>query len=130
MEPFEGGPGQPTSEKPEEKLASRPAVMETAAWATALFILALFVVGGGGLLMLEVGWQSLLTWAVLVFPLLLASGVCLRKLRGNQRAKLAQRMSKTSAAMIATGAIGLSVLAAVVSFVYCSTEFSKALVHH
>lgn len=130
MEPFEGGPGPQASSEPDSKLASRSRVMEATSWATALFIVASFVIGGGGLLVADVGGMSLLTWAVLVFPLMLVSGVLLRKMRLNRHTKVDERMSKLSATLMTTGAIGLSILATIVSFVYCSSEFAKALIHH
>lgn len=129
MEPFEGGPGQPPPEKRAKRLASRTTVMEITARVTAVFILALIVIGSGGLLMLGAGWQSYVTWALLVFPLLLVNGVLLRKMRKNRHAKLAERLSKLSVILIAIGAIGFSILAAVVSFVYCSTVMPKVLFH-
>ncbi|PQO25954.1 hypothetical protein C5Y96_21105 [Blastopirellula marina] len=130
MEPFEGGPGEPTSEEQDAKLASRASVMEAAAWATSLFVIALVVIGGGGLLMLGVGLLAFATWAVLVFPLLLISGVLLRKMRRNRNAKVAERISKLSVTLMSIGTIGLSILAAIVSFVYCNVAFTKALIHH
>ncbi|WP_207396401.1 hypothetical protein [Bremerella alba] len=96
---------------------------------TAAFALALFIIGVGGLLMMDAGWRSFVTWALLVFPMLLVNGVLLRKLSKNRHAKLAERLSKLSVALIAIGAIGLSILAAVVSFVYCSTVLPKVLIH-
>ncbi len=130
MEPFQGGPGTPTNEQQDREFASRSKVMAAAVWATALFIIALLIVGGGGLLILGVGFMSLLTWAAIVSPLLFVNGILLHKLRSNQTANVAQRKTKFSIVLIATGAIGLSILSAAVSFVYCSAEFSKALIHH
>lgn len=130
MEPFEGGPGKPSSEEGDEKLASRVRVMEITARLTSFFIVAIFVVACGGVLMIGLPWQTLLGWAVLVSPLLLLNGVLLRKMRRNQHAKLAERLSKLSVILMTIGAIVLSILSAGVSFFYCNTAFVSSFVHH
>lgn len=130
MEPFEGGPGEPVGEEREEKLASRAAVMEAAAWATSLFIISLAIVGGGGLLVLGLGLLAFAVWAVLVCPLMLISGVLLRKMHRHRDAKVAERMTKLSVALMTSGTIGLSILAAIISFFCCNTLLTKALIHH
>lgn len=130
MEPFEGGPGTPTEKQQDAKLASRSTAIGATAWATALFIIALFIVGGGGLLVLGVGVMSLMTWAALVSPILIVNGILLHRMRQYQTDKATQRMTTFGDVLITTGAIGLSALSAAVSFVYCSTEFSKVLIHH
>ncbi|MEW4562819.1 hypothetical protein AB1K70_09855 [Bremerella sp. JC770] len=130
MEPFEGGPGEPTADDPEKKLASRSAVMEAAACATGVLILALLIIGSGGLLLMDLGFLTWLGWGVLVLPVVFFNGVLLRKLRRNQHAEVADRISKLSAVLMTTGAIGLSILAAAISFVYCYAAYSRVTFIH
>jgi len=127
MEPFEGGPDRPSQNVGDRTPASRVTVMEITARLTVVFVIAMLIVAGGGVLMLGAPWQTLVTWGVLVFPLLLLNGVLLRKMNRNRHATLAARLSKLSVGFITTGAIGLSVLAAGISYFYCSTALSEML---
>lgn len=123
MEPFEGGPGEPSQAEHEaqnDDVITHEEFLNSFGCGLALFVAAVVFVALGGLEILGLSYRTLAFWALTSCPLMILAGIMVRKLYRAQRTHFEKRMTSGGATLMMLGIVGLSLLAAVVSFYLCS----------